>query len=105
MGHGPKSFYKEEKILLIIPQPRQEEVRVMLGIRDNGAEYLDIRTWYTDDFGEKRPGKGFGRLNVGNMSTVIGQVLVNKDELLKSGKTKIYNPTNQLGYDHCDEFE
>ena len=97
-GEEMRSFYEKEEVLLIIPQLRGEEIRVMIGTRSNGTEYLDIRTWYTDDMGMKRPGKGFGKPDKENLSLAIALAILKKEELKQSGP-KVYNPLNQLGYE------
>ena len=56
-----RSFYEKTEILLKVPQPRREEIRVTKGYKENGTVYIDIRTWYEDEDGEMKPGKGFAK--------------------------------------------
>lgn len=86
-----RKFYEKEEILLVIPQKRGEEVRVMIGTRDDGTEYLDIRTWYPDEFGDKLlPGKGIGKPLKNGMWDEIARAILDREEIRKSGQPRIY---------------
>lgn len=53
-------FYSNQHTLGAVKTPRGEELRLTIAERQ-GKQYIDIRTWYPDDEGEMKPGKGLGK--------------------------------------------
>lgn len=53
-------FYSNQRTLGAVKTPRGEELRLTIAERQ-GKQYIDIRTWYADDSGEMKPGKGIGK--------------------------------------------
>lgn len=87
-----KGFYQSEEVLLIVPQPRGEELRVMKGTRADGTVYLDVRMWYRDDFDELKPGKGLGKPDANGVWDAIARAILERGT---GGQTKVYNPKTQ----------
>jgi hypothetical protein len=79
------NFYNKTETLLTIPLPRGEEIRVVKGTKENGTEYMDIRTWYEDDSGEMKPGKGIGKPD-GGMWDAIARAILERNDPSTYGK-------------------
>lgn len=74
----PEKYYTKETVLLEFQKGR-DAVRVMIGskeVKGEVREYLDIRTWYTDEGGELMPGKGFAKPLTRAEMQNIGQVIL-----------------------------
>ena len=53
-------FYQKQTTLGAVTTPRGEELRLTIAERQS-KPYIDIRTWYPDEDGEMKPGKGLGK--------------------------------------------
>ena len=83
-----RSFYSKTKIVLTVPQPRGEEIRVSLGHKANGKVYVDIRTWYENDIGDMMPGKGIAKVD-GPMWDIIAEAILARHS---DDPGKVYDP-------------
>lgn len=94
MARKNGSFYIKEETLLVAPLANGDELRLMIGTRDDGKEYIDLRTWYRDRLtGELKPGKGFGKPK-SNFWKEVGRILLNEDlmdSLRNKGETQIFS--------------
>lgn len=86
-----RSYYVNQKTLLIVPRPRGEEIRVTLGERANGDQYVDVRTWYENDEGEMRPGKGIATKDINSLWDEIAKAILERADR-KNQEAKVYDP-------------
>lgn len=87
-------FYTKETIIFQTPKGK-DTFRIMVGEK-NGKKALDIRTWYTDDFGEEKPGKGVAIPLTETIIPALAEVFTNfnaiESESERSGTFKRLNP-------------
>lgn len=90
-----REFYVKQDVLLVVPQPRGEELRVTIGTRSNGDRYVDVRTWYQNRDGEMAPGKGIGKKDVNGLWDEIAKAIIERDERIGQAPV-VYDPLRDL---------
>ena len=86
-----RKFYDRMEVKLTIKQPRGEEIRLTKGFRGNKV-YFDLRTWYEDDEGNMKPGKGIAKMD-STMWDHIADALIKRDE---DPKSYMYDPKTDI---------
>lgn len=85
-------FYEKQTTLGAVKTPRGEELRLVVAERQ-GKPYVDIRTWYADDSGEMKPGKGIGKPADQIMPLLVLIETIGADKLLTEEATWKFDGT------------
>lgn len=92
-----RKFYEKMEILLSVPKARGEEFRVVIGTKEGRdgqpVQYVDVRTWYPDDYSEElQPGKGVAAPDENGLWDQIALAILHRSKLRHIGKTVRYVP-------------